>query len=100
LTAVSTKSYYLFTLTVRIRTTGNMENNKQTETETRRQFKLQLDDTFLTELTTCSKRYARRSPQAAAEEILTLYFPHWKEAAERALDAPKIAQEQLEEAAL
>lgn len=69
-----------------------MENNKQAETGGRTQFKMQLDDAFLSELASCAKRFARRTTQAAAEEILTLYFPHWKEAAERSLDAPKIAQ--------
>ncbi len=76
-----------------------MDNNKPSENGTRRQFKMQLDDTFLTELESCSKRFARRSPQATAEEILTLYFPHWKEAAERSLDAPKIVLASMDEVA-
>jgi hypothetical protein len=75
-----------------------MDENKQTENGVRRQFKMQLDDSFLNELESASKRFARRSTQAAAEEILTLYFSHWKAAGEVALAAPDIAHENIEEA--
>jgi hypothetical protein len=40
-----TISYYALTTTVRIGTRQHMENNKQ-QKATRKQFKLQLDDTF------------------------------------------------------
>lgn len=52
---------------------------------------MQLDDSFLTSLENAAERFKRRTTQAAAEEILTLYFPHWEEAAKKALDAPKLA---------
>ena len=77
-----------------------MDADKQTETAARRQFKMQLDDEFLTELENSAKRFARRSTQAAAEEILTLYFPHWKQAAEMALTVPQHIQPEATEAAV
>jgi hypothetical protein len=66
-----------------------MDENKQHDNHVRRQFKMQLDDSFLSDLEAASKRFARRSTQAAAEEILTLYFAHWRQAAEAALKVPK-----------
>ena len=67
---------------------------------TRRQFKMQLDDSFLGKLEDAARRFRRRTTQAAAEEILTMYFDHWYEAGEMALAAPVIPQEVSEEAAV
>jgi len=75
-----------------------MDTNKQIESATRRQFKMQLDDSFLEKLENAARRFRRRTTQAAAEEILTMYFDHWREAGEIALAAPVIPQESLEEA--
>jgi hypothetical protein len=61
---------------------------------------MQLDDEFLTALESCSNRFGRRSTQAAAEEILTLYFPHWKRAGEIALDVPHDVNGPVEEVAI
>jgi hypothetical protein len=93
LTAASTISYYHHVSDSTNSYYTNMETNKQTENGARRQFKMQLDDSFLSKLENAARRFKRRTTQAAAEEILTMYFDHWYEAGEMALAAPVMPQE-------